>query len=115
MTMPETPDRPPDPTSPSSDGKQNRRTKDFRFLFDELPEEIQDLATKTFKLFLNNPHHPSLRRHTLKDNNKCQHVKDSISISVGMQYRAIFFEDGNTNVWYWIGTHARYNQFTGKN
>ena len=32
-----------------------------------------------------------------------------------MQYRAIYVEVGDTNVWYWIGTHAAYNHFTGKN
>jgi hypothetical protein len=38
-----------------------------------------------------------------------------VSISVTIGYRAIYVtdEDG-TNVWYWIGTHADYDTFTGK-
>jgi hypothetical protein len=33
-----------------------------------------------------------------------------------MQYRAIYVVDEETdqNVWYWIGTHAQYEKFTGK-
>lgn len=30
-----------------------------------------------------------------------------------MQYRAIYFVQGEINVWYWIGTHAAYKRFTG--
>ena len=31
-----------------------------------------------------------------------------------MKYRAIGVVDGATTVWYWIGTHADYDVFTGK-
>jgi hypothetical protein len=30
-----------------------------------------------------------------------------------MKYRAIYVVDGETNVWYWIGSHANYDTFTG--
>ena len=82
--------------------------------FAELPDDVRELAEKVFALFLRDPDHPSLRRHALKDTKKGQHRKDSISISVSKQYRAIYVEDGDVNVWYWIGTHAAYNRYTGK-
>lgn len=100
--------------SDSSPARKNRRAKSFRVLFDDLPDEIRKLAQAKFKLFLENPGHPSLRLHELKDNDRGQHRKCSISVSLSSQYRAIYVVDGDTNVWYWIGTHAQYNHFTGK-
>lgn len=37
-----------------------------------------------------------------------------MSVSITMQYRAIYVVDGDTNVWYWIGSHSDYNNFIGK-
>jgi hypothetical protein len=52
--------------------------------------------------------------HALEDNNKGRHRKTSFSVTITMQYRAIFVVDGEVNVWYWIGSHSDYNTFTGK-
>ena len=30
-----------------------------------------------------------------------------------MRYRAVYIVDGDANVWYWVGTHADYDRFTG--
>jgi hypothetical protein len=98
---------------PSS--RKNRRSKEFRFHFDDLPADIQVLAKKAFHLFVSNPQHPALRLHRLKDNRKGQHRTNSWSVSVTMEFRALYVEVGDTNVWYWIGTHAAYNHFTGRN
>ncbi|MCE9567045.1 MAG: hypothetical protein K8U57_34010 [Planctomycetes bacterium] len=84
-------------------------------MFDELPKEIQALARKRYKLFQENPTHHSFRLHELKDMKRGHHESGSISVSVNMQYRAIYVVNGNINLWYWIGTHAQYNHFTGKN
>ena len=40
--------------------------------------------------------------------------RNSSSVSITMQYRAIYTVDGTDNVWYWIGTHADYDVFIGK-
>ena len=84
--------------------RKNRRSKEFRFHFAELPTEIQELAKKAFQLFVGNPQHPALRLHRLKNTKKGQHITNSWSVSITMQYRAIYVVDGDTNVWYWIGT-----------
>ncbi len=94
--------------------QRNVRDSRYRYLLGELPQDIHKLATKAFKLFCVDPNHPSLRLHQLKNNKKGKHQLDSFSVSINMQYRAIYFIDSNTNVWYWVGTHAAYNQFTGK-
>lgn len=59
------------------------------------------------------PHHPSFRLHELEDNKKGEHVPGSFSVSITRQYRAIFVHENGVNVWYWIGTHADYDVFTG--
>jgi hypothetical protein len=93
--------------------RRNVRTASYRELFERLPERIQRLAEQAFQMFLANPNHPSLRRHILADNDRGQHRTHSISVSINMQYRAIYVEDGDTNVWYWVGSHADYNRFIG--
>ena len=92
----------------------NVRTRDYRARFALLPPAVQSLALKAFRAFLANPQHPALRHHQLQDNKKGSHRPGSFSVSINMQYRAICVVDGNTNVWYWVGTHAEYDQFTGR-
>jgi hypothetical protein len=93
----------------------NVRTAAFKEQLDRLPDVIQRLADAAFDRFREDPSHPSLRHHALKDNNKGQHRSGSFSVSITMKYRAIYTRDGETNVWYWIGTHNDYNNFTGVN
>lgn len=99
---------------PSSFRLRNRTTAQFRSQFASLPEHVQELVRGAAKLFNDNPAHPSLRHHELEDNKKGQHAKGSFSVSITMQYRAIYVsgEDG-VNVWYWIGKHSDYDTFTG--
>ena len=40
---------------------QSGTTRGFWKCFDRLPREIQDLATKAYRLWRENPAHPSLR------------------------------------------------------
>jgi hypothetical protein len=99
---------------PSSFRARNRTTRQFRDLFEGLPAHIQALTRDACILFDRNPAHRSLRHHELQDNKKAQHVPGSFSVSITMQYRAIYVREGETNVWYWIGTHAEYDVFTGR-
>jgi plasmid maintenance system killer protein len=92
---------------------KNRRTRQFREHFERLPQRIKVLAVAAFRQFCKNPDHKALRRHALDDNKKGQHRNGSFSVSVTMQYRAIYVPDGDTNVWYWIGSHNDYATFTG--
>jgi hypothetical protein len=83
-------------------------------MFAHLPKHVQALARGAAKLFNDNPAHPSLRHHELEDTKKGQHVPGSFSVSITMQYRAIYVPEGDgRNVWYWIGTHGDYDTFTG--
>ncbi len=89
------------------------RTKEFKEMFDRLPEQIQRLADGAFQRFTENPTDNALRHHALGENKRGRHRARSFSVSITMQYRAIYTRDGETNVWYWIGTHNDYETFTG--
>ncbi len=94
---------------------RNRKTAEFHEQFQRLPSQIQEVARAAFEAFLLNPNHPSLRLHSLTASHRAKHVSGSFSVSITMKYRAIFVVYKNENVWYWIGTHAEYNHFTGRN
>ena len=72
------------------------------------------MAKAAFGQFKKDQDHPSLARHQLKDKKKGRHRRGSFAVSVTRRYRAIYVEDGNDNVWYWIGSHEDYNNFVGK-
>lgn len=91
---------------------RNVRTTAFKEQLGRLPESIQQLADAAFRMFVEDPSHPSLRHHALKDNKQGRHRAGSFSVSITMRYRAIYVRDGDTNVWYWIGSHADYDNFT---
>jgi len=99
---------------PSSFRARNRTTRQFRELFDRLPARIQTLTREACVFFESNPSHPSFRHHELDDNNRAQHYSGSFSVSITLQYRAIYIPVDGVNVWYWIGSHAEYDAFTGK-
>lgn len=94
--------------------KHNRRTAEYRRLLAKLPQWVHRLADETFELFLADPSHPSLRLHALVDTARGQHRSGSFAVYLGKKYRVIYHIDGDTNVWYWIGTHNDYENFTGK-
>lgn len=94
-------------------GSRNVRTKQFKEMFSQLPENIQALADHAYAAFLENPTAPVLANHELYDTRRGRHRLGSRAVSVTHLYRAIYVVDGDTNVWYWIGSHTDYDQFTG--
>ena len=98
---------------PSSFRNGNRTTRRFRDRFAKLPNRIKEIVRDQCRLFNENPDHPSLRRHKLDDKKTGSHRSDSFSVAITMSYRAVYVEEGSQNIWYWIGTHAEYDQFAG--
>jgi hypothetical protein len=79
---------------------KHRATPRFWSCYRRLPDEVQQLADRDYKLLCNNPRHPSL------------HFKKAgvfRSVRVGLHYRALAIEDGKDLLWVWIGTHAEYD------
>jgi hypothetical protein len=81
----------------------SRTTKRFRELFAALPARVKEQARQAYRLFRQNPSHPGLRF-------KQVHADPPIySARVGISHRAAGVVDGNTVIWYWIGSHADYD------
>ena len=73
---------------------------DFWVCYRALPTSTQKLADKAFALLKRNPRHPSL--HFKK-------VARFWSVRVGIHHRAVGVEVPDGVNWFWIGTHADYN------
>jgi hypothetical protein len=78
-------------------------THRFWRLFRELPVETRELATKTYRLWRNDPNHPSLHFRALAGRSNLYTVR------VGRHHRALGLMETGANIeWIWIGTHAEY-------
>ena len=83
-------------------------TQDFWKFFARLPIHVQKQADNAYKRFKLNPYHPSLRF-------KCISQQESIySVRIGNSYRALANRDGETIIWYWIGSHEDYNHLVSQ-
>jgi hypothetical protein len=83
-------------------------TEDFIKLFKNIPNEIQYLARKTYKLWLDNPYHPSLQFKPI-------HSIDTIwSVRIGLKWRVLGYRQEDTIYWFWIGSHSDYNKMIDK-
>ncbi len=79
-------------------------TAGFRQALDNLPESVRRQAKRAYKLFLQNPSHPSL-------NFKLLIPRRSIySVRIGLDYRAVGIREHDTIIWFWIGSHADYDK-----
>jgi hypothetical protein len=70
-----------------------------------LEERVKQGARKSYRLWAENPFHPSLHF-------KCINRQEDIwSVRVTRQYRALGILDGDTVTWFWIGNHKQYETF----
>ncbi len=74
--------------------------------YNQLPQEIQEQALKQYGLWLENPQHPSLRFKKVG--------ADFWSVRITDDYRAVGIRDGETVLWFFIGSHADYNRVLKK-
>lgn len=78
-------------------------TDDFLAHFGELPAEVREQARKNYRLWKQNPYHPSLHF-------KRVHATEPIySVRVGRQWRVLGLREGDNVYWFWIGSHANYD------
>jgi hypothetical protein len=69
-----------------------------------MPKHAQQQAREAYHLFREDPSHPGLR---FKQVNADPPI---YSARVGIGYRALGGLDGDTIVWFWIGSHADYDK-----
>ena len=73
--------------------------------YQKLSNPTRERARKTYRLWAENPFHPSLHF-------KCIDSNEGIwSIRVTRSYRAVGILDGDTVTWFWIGSHDDYDRF----
>ncbi len=83
---------------------KSRTTSKFRKAFAALPPIIQNQARQAYRQFKQNPTYPSLRF-------KQVHTRLPIySARISKDYRAVGQKEGDTIVWFWIGSHAEYDK-----
>ena len=72
-----------------------------------LDENLRQRARKSFRLWADNPFHPSLHL-------KCINVEEDVwSARVTLTHRAIGIMQGDVVTWFWIGTHDEYEKYFG--
>ena len=86
---------------------KSRTTKTFWRYHDQLPSEVRSLAVQAYVRWHNDPAHPSLHF-------KCVSTKHAAySARIGLHYRAVGYRDTidgePTMTWFWIGSHADYD------
>ena len=82
----------------------SRATRRFWKLYESLPEPIQRLAAKNYRLWRTNPAHPSL------DFKQLHGSEERFSVRVGDHYRGLGQRVADGVEWVWIGTHEEYNK-----
>ena len=84
---------------------KSKRTKQFRSLLRELPNDVQQQAYTAYGLFRRNPYHPSLQFKRVSQR------RSLYSVRIGISYRALGLrESDDVIVWIWIGPHADYDK-----
>ena len=78
-------------------------TVDFMSCFRRLTADKRELARRAYRLWRTNPSHPGLRFKAI------QGQPDLYSVRVGRGWRALGRLDGETMIWFWIGSHAEYD------
>ena len=73
--------------------------------YHKLDREIRVRVKKAYRLWANDPFHPSLRF-------KCiNHVENIWSVRVTLGHRALGVLDEDTVTWFWVGSHDEYERF----
>lgn len=78
-------------------------TREFRTAFRALPAEVRKQARVAYRLFRDNPSHPSLHFKKMR-------IRNYYSVRIGAHHRAIGVMDGSILVWHWIGHHSEYDR-----
>jgi len=80
---------------------RSRAVSSFWLGYHKLPAQTRRHAVKQYNLWLENPSHPSVN---------FKKVGKFWSARVTGSYRAVGVMDGDTIIWFFIGTHAEYDK-----
>jgi len=85
----------------------SRTVSSFWEAYGSLPVPAKQSARKAYRLWRENPFHPSLHF-------KCINQAERVwSLRITRGYRALCLFDGGNVTWFWIGSHEAYDRFFG--
>jgi hypothetical protein len=87
---------------------KSRTTKQFRAAFEVLPEQIKRQARSAYRLFQQDPRHPSLSFKPIEG------FENLYSVRINLQYRALGTMRDDGIVWFWIGSHGDYDKLLSR-
>ncbi len=79
-------------------------TRRFRKTYGQLPKQIRQRAKIAYKLWLNEPFHPTLKF------KQVHQTKSIYSVRIDVAWRALGRRKGNDVIWFWIGPHDEYDE-----
>lgn len=83
---------------------RSQATRRFWRFYAYLPRSLQQRARKAYRLWRADPSHPSLQFKRVDD-------QESIySVRITENFRALGLLEGDTVIWYWIGSHDEYER-----
>jgi hypothetical protein len=83
---------------------KSRTTNDFWKYYAEIPIVVKAKAKEAYKLFSNNPSHPSIHFKRIHSN------RPIFSVRITRDYRAIGILLKEEIIWFWIGSHSDYDK-----
>ncbi len=87
---------------------KSQTTRRFRESFARLPKSVQRQARVAYRLFQQNPTHPSLHFKTI------QAAGSIYSVRISLDYRALGLREADVMIWFWIGSHADYDKLVSQ-
>jgi hypothetical protein len=79
-------------------------TKAFRERLDRLPVEVQEHARRAYGFWRADPYHPSIQFKRVSER------QPVYSARIGTGYRALGLCEDDQIYWFWIGSHAEYDE-----
>ena len=75
----------------------------FRKCFSVLPKQVKKDALADYRRWKIDPFHKSLHFKLVNEKNKAW------SVRAGIGWRAVGVRDGDVMIWFWVGSHADYD------
>ena len=82
----------------------SQTTERFRKAYKNLPEHVRSSASKAYKIWQRNHKHPSLQFKKIHPSHQIY------SVRISLAWRALGVKQGDTMIWFWIGSHAEYEE-----
>lgn len=83
-------------------------TEKFWKAYQNLSVHVQRKARETYRLWQQNPYHPSLQFKQIHP------TKPIFSVRISIDWRTVGVRDSDIMIWFWIGSHADYDKIVSQ-